>query len=120
MSASNPGQGKSEDVGHVVHAVLLSGLVVSSLLLLIGVGLTVRNGGELPRTASALGELPEQVRTLQPAGFLVLGLLALMATPLLRVAATLGISLVRRDWAYVAITGTVLAIMITSILLGKG
>jgi len=50
---------------------------------------------------------------------IALGLLLLIATPVLRVAASVVIFLLERDYAYVLITLIVLTILIVSFLLGK-
>jgi len=47
------------------------------------------------------------------------GLLVLLATPILRVAVSLGGFARRRDWTYVALTGYVLAVLLVSFLLGR-
>jgi uncharacterized membrane protein len=120
MSQPNQLADDSREVGRVVFAALLGGLAFSVVLLLTGVVLAVASGQGLPDEVPPFGELFEDVMALRPAGFLALGLIALMLTPLLRVLGTFIISLVERDWTYVLVTGMVLAIMIGSILLGKG
>ena len=48
------------------------------------------------------------------------GLMVLLATPLLRVAMSAVAFAIARDWAYVWITLTVLALLATSLLIGAG
>ncbi len=61
-----------------------------------------------------LPELPSALLTLDGSALLNLGLLALILTPFLRVLlATLNFA-ARREWAFAAITGTVLAILTLS------
>lgn len=47
-----------------------------------------------------------------------LGILVLIATPLARVALTVGEFLARRDWTYVALTASVLALLLWGLLAG--
>ena len=54
-----------------------------------------------------------------PQAFMVLGLLILLATPVVRVAVSIVAFVLERDWTYVAITALVLAILLVSFLLGK-
>lgn len=55
----------------------------------------------------------------KPYAFIALGLLLLIATPVLRVAASVVIFALEHDYAYVFITVIVLLILIVSFLLGK-
>ncbi len=55
----------------------------------------------------------------KPYAFIALGLLLLIATPVLRVAASIVIFALEHDYAYVFITVIVLLILIVSFLLGK-
>ncbi len=55
-----------------------------------------------------------------PLAVIALGLLVLIATPVLRVAVSIVTFALERDWVYVAITALVLSILIVSFLLGAG
>jgi uncharacterized membrane protein len=55
-----------------------------------------------------------------PLAVIALGLLVLIATPVLRVAVSIVTFALERDWVYVAITTLVLCILIASFLLGAG
>ena len=54
----------------------------------------------------------------QPPGLLALGLLVLIATPILRVLGSVIGFIVERDWRYALITSIVFLIVVASILLG--
>jgi hypothetical protein len=47
------------------------------------------------------------------------GLLMLIATPILRVAVSIVVFVVQRDWEFVAVTAFVLAVLLASFFLGK-
>lgn len=57
---------------------------------------------------------------LHPQAFITLGLLLLIATPVMRVAVSVVAFAIEHDRLYVVITLVVLAILITSFILGKG
>jgi uncharacterized membrane protein len=71
----------------------------------------------LPRTP---GEVFLGVGRAKPYAVIALGLLVLIATPVLRVAASVITFLWERDLLYALITGYVLAVLIVSFFLGKG
>ena len=73
-------------------------------------------GGAFPRTPA---EMTDGVRHLQGQAFVVLGLLLLVATPVLRVAVSILGFVYERDWTFVAITSIVLGFLILSFILGK-
>jgi uncharacterized membrane protein len=52
-----------------------------------------------------------------PVGLICLGIMLLIATPLLRILVTLGTFLKLRDWKFVAISLTVLLVIATAILI---
>ncbi len=65
------------------------------------------------------GEVLAGLAQFKPYAFIALGLLLLIATPVIRVAASVVIFLIERDYAYVLITLFVLLILVVSFLLGK-
>lgn len=99
--------------------------MLSGAVILFGVLLLPFRPGEL--TLSRLETFPHSLQEvwagllgLHPQAFIALGLLLLIATPVLRVAASVVAFAIERDRLYVVITLVVLAILITSFLLGKG
>jgi uncharacterized membrane protein len=107
----------------VVSAVLIVGVAVSAVL--IGAGfiaaLAIGWQGSLIGAATAtgpttdFGDLPARLAALQPVAITQLGLLALVATPVARVAASVVGFAIEGDRLYVAITLTVLAILLASL-----
>lgn len=120
----------------VVSSILRYGVLVSMALIACGVLLLFASGhtgytgaddlGALRRYASAQ-ETPWP-RTLdgvvggaiagRPYALILLGLLLLIATPVLRVAVSVVLFLVERDYTYVAITLFVLGVLVLSFFLG--
>jgi uncharacterized membrane protein len=110
----------------LISAVLRGGVLLSAAIIALGTGmylwqtLTGRGGtgaGTFPHT---LGDTLAGVAAGNPAAVIVLGLLVLLATPLLRIIVSVAIFARERDWLYVAITLLVLAILLLSFALGKG
>jgi uncharacterized membrane protein len=61
-----------------------------------------------------------RVAALRPSGFLALGLLVLIATPIFRVIASIFVFIYERDWRFVVITFIVFLIVMISVVFGKG
>jgi uncharacterized membrane protein len=108
------------DLNEVVHGVLIIGLVISTALMLTGVGLDLFYQRDLPTAVPDIAEVIRRVLGLRPSGFLALGLLVLIATPILRVVGSIGAFLYERDWRFAAVTTLVLAVLSVSLLLGRG
>jgi uncharacterized membrane protein len=101
----------------LVHVVLFVGLVISTVLMLIEMGLDTVAWHTIPIAVPTIGDWFG--RLLYPFNFLSVGLLVLIATPIFSVGAAICVLLHERDWRYVAITTLVLVILIASLLLGS-
>ena len=125
--------GGSRDIGPpgavetMVSFVLRAGVILSATIICLGLALLfakgaisnqVRIDADFPYPRD-LGALISGLLALDPASFIVLGLLALIATPFTRVAVSIVAFALERDWRYVLITVIVLAILIAGIVLGK-
>jgi uncharacterized membrane protein len=107
----------------LVSTVLIVGVAVSAALIGIGfvAALAVGWQGVLLGAAPALApttdfsNLPSRLAALEPAAITQLGLIALLATPVARVAASVVGFALERDRLYAAITLAVLLILLTSI-----
>ncbi len=108
-----------DPVEQVVHWVLLGGLVVSVALMVTGIVLGLAQGESLRAGVVAPACLREALRDADPAAFLTLGLLALIATPFLRVAGSLVAFARERDPRYMLVSASVLTAMCLSVLLGR-
>jgi uncharacterized membrane protein len=108
------------DLNEVVHGVLIIGLLISTVLMLMGVGLDLFSQRELPTAVPDIGDVVGRVIALRPSGFLAFGLLVLIATPILRVIGSIGAFVYERDWRFAGITTLVLGVLILSLVLGRG
>ncbi|MCL4300547.1 MAG: DUF1634 domain-containing protein [Anaerolineae bacterium] len=111
---------EQRDLNEIVHQMLVIGLVISTALMLFGLALDLILGREVPTVVPDFGDVFNRVIALRPSGFLTLGLLVLIATPILRVVGSIFAFLYERDWRYAGITCLVLGVVMISLLLGKG
>jgi uncharacterized membrane protein len=111
---------EQSNLDHAIHRLLIFGLAASVTFILFGLFLDLVLRRVVPTTIPNLGEVFARVITLRPSGFLSLGLLVLIATPVLRVVGSFAAFVYERDWRYAGITFLVLLVVIMSILLGKG
>ncbi len=112
-------------VDEIIGNLLRAGLIVSSLIVLIGGGVYLsRHGTELPNYRIFHGEpsdlrgVPGIIRdasSFQGRGIIQFGLLFLIATPIMRVAFTVASFGLQRDRIYVGVTLIVLAVLLFSI-----
>ena len=107
-------------IDRLVYRVLAVGLVVSAALLVTGMVVWAVHGGRLPGSVAGPWRATRQLVGLQPEGFFSLGLLALILTPVVRVAGSVAVFAKERDWRYVLITSGVLAAMIAGLVVGAG
>lgn len=104
-----------------VSNVLRIGVAVSGVLIMIGLGLYVITGdNSCPTGEATLQWIIYGAPFFGPSHILFLGFLTLVATPLLRVAASVIAYIVEKDWIYAAITGFVFTVLVIGIVLGLG
>jgi uncharacterized membrane protein len=119
-----PGAAEAARRGHelnaVVHRVLIVGLATSTALILTGLTLDLAQHRQVPTDAPTFSEVFRRIAQLRASGFLMLGLLVLIATPILRVIGSTLAFLYERDWRYALITFVVLLVVTLSLLLGRG
>lgn len=109
----------TRDLNEMVHWVLVIGLFVSAILMLIGLAIDLLLHRALPATVVPPAEAIRRAASLRPSGFLSLGLLTLILTPLLRVVGSLLVFAWERDGRYVVVTALVLIVMLVSLWVGQ-
>jgi uncharacterized membrane protein len=105
------------------------GVMLAAAVVLLGATLLLVQHGGAPVSYSAFHSGPEQLRTiggivrgafaLDSKAIVQLGLVLLIATPVVRVAFMLIAFMVQRDRIYVAISALVLALLLYSLLFGR-
>jgi uncharacterized membrane protein len=128
------GQADSPDVGLelLISALLRAGIAISLTLIVAGTVVSFIHHPDYTRSAEALSRLtrpgmaPRDLRdvaaglaALRGQALVMLGLLVLMATPVLRVAVSLVSFLRSHDRAFALLTSAVLLLLLLSLLLGK-
>lgn len=117
------------EIEQVIGRLLQIGVLIAAVVVLVGgVLLLSQHGGTSASFATFRGE-PEALRSLagiwrgvlamDTRAIVQFGLVLLIATPVARVALTLGAFAIQRDKVYVVVTTIVLALLLYGILYGK-
>lgn len=109
------------DLEATISRILYLGGLVSAVVIALGMGTWAVTGASgYPPGAYPVGleAMVHGVRALRPLAVVQLGLVLLVLTPVVRVAASVVLMVRQRDWPYAIITGTVLALLLTSLVLG--
>jgi uncharacterized membrane protein len=116
-----------EDVSRIIGWILRGGVILSATIILIGFLLLLIHIGEQPGFAMSIGAFPHSLSqvwsgllVLQSQAIIAAGLLLLIVTPVITVITALVAFAIKRDLRFVVITCVVLAILLTSMLIGKG
>ena len=108
------------ELNEVVHKMLMAGLTISTVLIVAGLILSGISRQPVPTSASGFRQALQDLKSGSPAGLLNMGILILIATPIIRVFGSLAEFIYRRDWRYAAITALVLLVLAVSLAIGKG
>jgi hypothetical protein len=112
---------ESHAIGRWVHLSLLAGLVVSGLLMAVGLAAALVSGAARPEGAPpGVAALFRMAAGGDGSALMDLGLLALMATPLLRVVVLAAGWALAREWRFAAVAVVVLGLLGLSLALGVG
>jgi uncharacterized membrane protein len=109
-----------KDYSAVIGWILRGGAILSAAIVLIGMLLLLLHPGDPQVLPHSLNQVWTGLLALQPQAVIAAGLLLLLVTPVLTVTAAAVTFALERDWRYVVIALLVLAILITSFLIGKG
>jgi uncharacterized membrane protein len=105
-----------EDRNRLLYHILRGGVVVSVAILLFGFVLGAISGAPGAERSIPAGQLGREVFQFTPGGYLSLGVLVLMLTPVARVFLSVLSFLQERDSKYVLMTALVLMNLIVSLL----
>lgn len=112
-----------QQVANGIGWILQGGVILSAAVILLGMLLLpIRPGGLSPERVLAfpqtLGQVAAGLLIVRPQAIITLGLLLLIATPIVRVAASVIAFAIERDRRYVLITIVVLLILLISLFFG--
>lgn len=108
----------------VTSGVLRIGVLLSAAIVIVGVLMfyatyaTTRT--DVRQFPHSLGAVMHGLAHGDARSVIVLGLLVLLATPVLRVAVSIFTFALERDWRYVVISSIVLGVLVLSFFLGRG
>jgi len=106
----------------LISYALRLGVYTAALVIAIGMVLTVATGSSgYPANSfpTSLTEVFRGLQELRPAAVISLGLLLLIATPVIRVGLSVVLFIKEQDYLYTAITLLVLGILLFSLMFGK-
>lgn len=102
-----------------ISSVLRWGVLLSAAVIGIGVVMAVLRGISASDYPTTMLGVITGVAALNPLSIIDLGLLLLIATPVIRVAMSAAVFFYEKDYHYVLITLFVLAVLLLSFMLGK-
>ena len=112
---------------NIIGWILRGGVILSATIILIGLVLLLVHIEGQSGFMMSIGTSPHSfsqvwsgLKVLQPQAIIATGLLLLIATPVITVTTSLVAFAIERDRRFVVITSIVLAILLASILIGKG
>ena len=106
------------ELNQVIHRMLVIGLILSASVLLAGLVLGAITHQPVPSKVLNVRQVLDGLRTGSPASVLSLGILLLIATPVLRVVGSLFEFVTTRNWRYALVTSLVLLILALSAYVG--
>jgi len=106
-----------EDINRLIYHILRAGVVISVAILLFGFVLVAVTGYPIPDRSIAPRALARPLFTFTPEGYLSLGVLILIFTPVVRVFLSLVSFAKERDRQYVLMTAIVFANLLVSLFL---
>jgi uncharacterized membrane protein len=128
MSESRVAHWSDQTFAQLIGRLLQIGVALSAFITIVGGGLVlIQHGSRTPNYSDFRGQ-PSHVTTvggilrgvleLRSESIVQLGVVVLIATPIIRVAFTFVVFLLQRDRVYVAITGVVLALLLVGLTFG--
>ena len=105
----------------LISNVLKIGVLLSAVFLVAGLSmLIITEDNSCPTGDMSVEWFVNGLTTFTPSHIIFTGFLILVSTPILRVAASVGIYLQQKDYTFAVITGIVLAVMIYSLTMEIG
>jgi uncharacterized membrane protein len=110
---------EQRDFDEALHKLLIYGLALSVVLILTGLVLSIIEHQPLPLKVPSLSGIIANLLAFKASGFLNMGLLVLIATPVIRVFTSFIAFLFERDWRFALFTLIVLVDVIIGVVLGS-
>ena len=127
QDTTNKATKAKEYTSKLIGWILRGGVILSAAIILLGFILLLAHAGGMPGLSVTIGSFPHTLGQvwsgllmLQPQAIIVLGLLFLIAVPMVTVVMSIVAFALERDRRFVVIAAIVLVILLTSLLIGKG
>jgi uncharacterized membrane protein len=129
--APDAGSGRWSDheVEQLIGRLLQIGVLIAAAVVIVGAAMMLLQHGRTPvafgsytdsaSPLQALGGIVRGAMSLESAAIVQLGLVLLIATPVLRVALTLVAFAIQRDRVYIVLTAVVLALLLYGLIWGR-
>ena len=105
----------------LVSNVLKIGVLLSAVFLVAGLSMLIfTEDNSCPTGDMSVEWFVSGLNTFTPSHIIFTGFLILVSTPILRIAASVGIYIHQKDYTFAVITGIVLAVMVYSLTMGIG
>jgi uncharacterized membrane protein len=118
VGPQEPRESVERRLARPLSRLLLAGLLLAVLLLLVGVVLAVAGTDAPVARESSISDLPRALADAEPEAFFNLGLLVLLATPVIRVISLVVAFLRGRAWVFAGVSAVVLVMLALSVFLG--
>jgi uncharacterized membrane protein len=109
---------KEHWVDHLIHHILLAGVLISAILLMSGLSIVLIQGTLLPEIAPIPSEILSHAFKANGVGLIYLGLLLLMMTPVARVAMLVYGYARIGWWRFALVSLLVLLLLVAGLVLG--
>ena len=125
QNLTKPGATAEENVYESVYRVLLGGMVISSALFAVGLGLALLHPEHYPlgpdwvRSHYHLSIIWQGLKTFDPFTLMLVATALLILTPVLRVVISIWAFVVDRDWKFVVVTSIVFVVIVLSVVLSR-
>jgi uncharacterized membrane protein len=112
----------NHEMERIISTFLLTGVITSSCVIIVGILMFLfsgKSGYPANFYPTHPGEILQGCLLFKPYAIILLGLMILIAIPILRVAISILVFFKEKDFLYVRITTAVFVILIISLLIGK-
>jgi uncharacterized membrane protein len=108
----------AERLNRIARAILVTGIVIAITCMVSGLAWLLLSGKPLATSGLNPMEIPGAILAGDPNALIDLGIIALVATPFVRVLAVLGMALTDRDRQFTLISATVVGLILLAVLIG--
>lgn len=102
----------------IARAILLVGIAIAMSCMISGLLWLVLSGQPFAMSGLSPQQIPGAILSGDANALIDLGIIALVATPFVRVLAVLGMSVMERDRGFILISATVVGLVLIAVLIG--